>query len=311
MKILIRQLISIILLVGFGYGAGHAQVIVDTVAVSFPSYDQVEGIDWYYPRQAYDNARQNNSFQVRKIIYLSDGLRVTAFIAYPSQLKTKYPLIIFNRGGSVRNDIAYVHLPLFEKFVSEGYVVIAPALRQSEGGEGQDEVGGADLNDLMAIETLYKQFDFIDNHNVFMAGESRGGIMTMMAMREGFHVNAAATVGAITDFARYLNENHWIDPTKIWPDYAARKEQINRSRSALNWAEQINAPLLLLNGGKDPQVKPYHAINLALKLTELDKPYQLKIVEEGNHILSGGAMEERDLEMLMWFKKHMKHAPKP
>jgi dipeptidyl aminopeptidase/acylaminoacyl peptidase len=61
-----------------------------------------------------------------------------------------------------------------------------------------------------------------------------------------------------------------------------------------------------MNGADDPQVKPYHALKLALRLSELKKTYQLKIVDGGNHILSGAATDDTDQEIIEWFKKYIR-----
>lgn len=74
-------------------------------------------------------------------------------------------MIIFNRGSFVRNDIAYVHAPLFQKLVLEGFMVIAPALRQSEGGEGKDELGGNDIHDIMNIKPLLEKLSNVGQNN--------------------------------------------------------------------------------------------------------------------------------------------------
>ena len=90
----------------------------------------------------------------------------------------KYPVVIFNRGSYIRNDICFVHAPLFKMMVKNGFIVIAPALRGSEGGEGKDELGGSELADIMNIQEVLKEIEIADLENVFMLGESRGGMMT-------------------------------------------------------------------------------------------------------------------------------------
>ena len=281
-------------------------LIIETTKVTLSPYESVEGIDWYYAKEKYQQTTDDKSWSIEKVWYYSDGLKVAAFVATPSKLEGKYPLVIFNRGSAVRNDIAYVHAPLFRELVKHGFVVLAPALRQSEGSEGKDEIGGADLHDLINIEKVYKQMTFVDQQNVFMLGESRGGIMTYLAIKEGMKLNAAATVGAITDFESYLKDNPWIKPESIWPEFPQQRKEICDSRSALMWPERITVPLLIMNGGDDPQVRPYYAIHLANRLSDLKKPYQLKIFQGGNHILSGAATNERDREVIEWFKKFVK-----
>ena len=84
------------------------------------------------------------------------------------------------------------------------FVVVAPLYRGSLGAEGKDELGGGDLLDLMNVTKLLAHLPYADTRNVFLYGESRGGVMTFMAIRDGFPANAAATFGAFTDMDAYV-----------------------------------------------------------------------------------------------------------
>ena len=70
--------------------------------------------------------------------------------------------------------------------------------RGSEGAPGRDEMGGADLADLMNIRAVIASLPYADATNTFLYGESRGGMMVLQALRDGFEARAAATVGAFT-----------------------------------------------------------------------------------------------------------------
>jgi dipeptidyl aminopeptidase/acylaminoacyl peptidase len=283
---------------------GH---IISTSKVQFPSYESVKGIDFYYSKPVYEKAILNPKLKIEKIYYISEGLKVAAYLARPQEINNqKLPIIIFNRGSVIRNDIAYVHAPLFEKFVDSVFLVLAPALRQSEGSEGQDEVGGKDVNDIMNTVPLLSSLPYADTSRIYMYGESRGGMMTLQAIRENFPLKAAAIVGAFTDLALFIKDTPGMESVskQIWSDYQENKEKILKRRSAIHWAEKINTPLLIMNGNKDPQVKPQHSFYLAEKLQTLGKKYQLIIYEGGNHILSGMLTEERDRQIISWFKRH-------
>jgi dipeptidyl aminopeptidase/acylaminoacyl peptidase len=93
---------------------------------------------------------------------------------------------------------------------------------------------------------------------------------------------------------------------QIWPDYKENKVNIFKRRSAVEWVDKLNTPLLIMDGGSDPQVKPEHGMYLAEKMQALGKKYQLVILEGGNHILSGRSMDERDRQIIAWFKKYLK-----
>ena len=151
--------------------------IISRQAVIYPAYDQSPSVEMYYDKATYETSIKDEEVMIEKILYYSDGLKAVAYLSNPaSPHETKYPVIIFNRGSAIRNDISDVYTPLFKKFVHQGFIVIAPALKGSEGGEGKDQVGGDDINDIMNILHLLDNLVNVDASNLFMLGESRGAL---------------------------------------------------------------------------------------------------------------------------------------
>lgn len=301
---------SVLFLLLFLYNA-EGQVaggILSRSKVKFPPFSRSSTINEYYDSSSYVSAINDKSIQIEKVFYQSDGLKVVAYLGTPVKLERgKYPIIIFNRGSGVRNDIGYVYTPLFRKLIKEGFIVIAPALRGSEGGEGSDQLGGNDLDDIMNIIPVLSSLGYADTSKMFMLGESRGGIMTFLAIKRRFPLKAAATIGGLSDMEMYLKDNPWSEGAlkQLYPDYDKNRQQILQSRSVLNWAEAINTPVLIMNGQADTQVRPYQALNLAQKLSASGKAFQLVIIEGGNHRLSGKSASERDRQIIDWFKKYL------
>ncbi len=58
--------------------------------------------------------------------------------------------------------------------VNKGFIVIAPALRESEGGEGKDEVGGNDVHDIMNILPLLNNLGSMQIHQIFLCWANPG-----------------------------------------------------------------------------------------------------------------------------------------
>jgi dipeptidyl aminopeptidase/acylaminoacyl peptidase len=142
--------------------------IVAVKKYTLPPFEQVNGIAKQWSKQDYDRAVGDQSFEFQKLTYLSDGLKVIAYLHKPKQTDgKKLPAIIFNRGSYVRGDIAAELAPFFHRLALQGFVIIAPLYRGSDGGEGRDEMGGADLHDLMNTLPLAKSLDFIDANNLF------------------------------------------------------------------------------------------------------------------------------------------------
>jgi dipeptidyl aminopeptidase/acylaminoacyl peptidase len=290
--------------------------IVRREAYAFPPYEkavEATNVEDYATKEAYEQAAGDRRFELQKLTYVSDGLKVVAYLYKPVRTDgAPLPAVVFNRGGVVRGDIAPELIPCFRRLAAEGFVVLAPMYRQSDGGEGRDEVGGADVNDLMNVVPLARSLGFVDLKNLFMYGESRGGMMTFQAVRRDFPVNAAAVFGAFTDMDALIKHRPEVYRPQvlrqIWPDFDARAVEIAKSRSALHWPETLDVPLLIMHGGADWSVNPSQSLAIAQKLQDLGKTYELIIYAEDGHILSRN-QEDRDRRAVGWFKRHMKARP--
>ena len=283
--------------------------ILEREKYQFAPFERVKGLEQLFSKDEYDSAVNDSAFEMERLKYSSDNLQVVAYLYKPRNAGgKKYPTIIFNRGGYIRGNMGYELAPFFHRLALEGFVVIAPLYRQSDGTDGKDEVGGADMDDLMNILPLAKSLEFVDAKNLFMYGESRGGMMTFQALRNGFPVNAAATFGGFTDFEALINEQPDLyNPLikAIWADFDTKKDEIVKTRSVMAWADKINVPLLLMHGSADKSVNPIQTLNLAQLLQKSKKEYELIIFNGDNHTLTKN-QKERDAKAITWFKKHLK-----
>lgn len=287
--------------------------IVERNSYQFPSYEhavQTTDVERYADKDTYEAAVNDSRFEFQKLKYLSDGLKVVAYLYKPKQTSgRKFPSIIFNRPSAVRGDIAPELISFFHHLASEGFVVLAPMLRQSDGGEGHDEIGGADVDDLMNVIPLARSLAFVDMDNLFMYGASRGGMMTYQAINRGFPIKAAAVFGAFTDLQELIDSHAQQYPvamlSQLWPNYETRKAEVAKTRSAIFWPERLNVPLLIMHGGGDKSVNTDQSLLLAQQLQKLGRVYELIIYAEDNHDLSRN-QEDRDRRVISWFKRYTK-----
>jgi dipeptidyl aminopeptidase/acylaminoacyl peptidase len=283
--------------------------IIERTKYNFAVFEKIDGPEKSYSKQEYDNAVGDSRFEMERLKYQSDGLQVVAYIYRPRETgDKKYPVIIFNRGSYVRGDIGSLLVPSFRRLAQEGFVVLAPLYRASDGAAGKDEVGGGDLNDLLNVVPLLRSIKYADSENLFLYGESRGGMMTFQAIRDGFPARAAATFGAFTDFNGLVTAHAQLyEPLikAIWSDFEARKDEIAKRRSAIAWPDKINVPLFLMHGGKDGSVDPQQTLDFAKALQKLNKPYELHIYGGDNHVLATN-QKDRDARVAAWFKKFLK-----
>lgn len=146
---------------------------------------------------------------VESITYISDGLKINGYIAYPKNQEKKYPCIIWCRGG-IGNAGAIDEFNargIFGQIASWGYVVFASQYRGNAGSEGTDEFGGDDINDVLDLIPLADEIECADNTIWGIEGWSRGGMMTYLTLIRTDIFKAAITIGGIANF-RNLSENN-------------------------------------------------------------------------------------------------------
>jgi len=247
--------------------------------------------------------------EVYKMRYLSDGLEVVGFLVKPKANNVKYPAMIFNRGGN--REFGKIEVPTL-KYLSylsaNGYVVVASQYRGNDGGQGREEFGGSDRNDVINLIPLLDSLpSFVDSSKIVMLGYSRGGMMTYIAVTETDRIKAAAVVGGITDLIQgYYEREQGMKQVliELVGGTPEQKEAEYKERSAYFWPEKINTPVLILHGEADWRVGVTQAQKLADKLKELGKTYELVTYPGGSHGLSEYSAD-RDHRILKWFAQHL------
>ena len=275
----------------------------------FGSYDQQSNFTRkFYSRQDYESAKSNPKVDCSRIEYQSDGLRVVGFLVHPRDTAKRYPVIIFNRGGFLDlGKLDTFNLVDFGQLAEHGFVVLASQYRGNDGGEGREQLGGADLNDVSNLVATAKSLPYADTRNVFMYGVSRGGMMTFLEMKRHVPINAAAVVGAVYDLAAFHDRAPGIveKAAELVPDYPTRGDAVFRERSVMNWPEAVNVPLLMIHGAADEEVPATEALAFATKLSMLNKPYEL-IVYQGDIHEAARNRHDRDVRVAAWFQRYMR-----
>jgi dipeptidyl aminopeptidase/acylaminoacyl peptidase len=296
-----------------GARSATAQVLDERACEPAPDYGKVAA-GWTKDQSGYGgwltSARYEDiatKWECRRIVYRSDGLRVTGFIYRPREGAVRRPAIIVNRGGT--GDFGMMHPWLqsyYLAYLDAGYVLVMPQYRGTDGGEGADEYGGADLADVTSLVPIARSLPYVDSENVFMLGFSRGGLMTYLALSLGLPIRAAATVSGLTNLARqirYRPEMREEVFRKLIPDFATREAEHYRLRSAVEWPERIDTPLLLVHGNADDRVKAEDALELATKLQALGRRFELLVFDGDGHGVPAHKLET-DRRVIAWFEKH-------
>jgi dipeptidyl aminopeptidase/acylaminoacyl peptidase len=303
---IMRTTLAILALTGCAHAPRPAPRLANLSAVSLPAYEDERGIGWASSREDYAAALADTRYVMQQFTYQSDGLTVGAYLYAPPQCASGHqPVILFNRGSYTRpTGFAGEMLVMAHRFAVAGFIVVAPHYRGSAGWPGRDELGGAELHDLMALPGEIAKIPCADARQLYLAGESRGGAMVYMALRDGFPARAAAVWGAFTDLEALVDSGPLAEAANaIWPQYQDHREELYRTRSALRFAEHIRIPVLIMHGGADADIPVSQSERMAAELARLGSPHRLIIYDGQQHVI-GGRGAERDAASIAWFREH-------
>ncbi|MDG1287612.1 MAG: prolyl oligopeptidase family serine peptidase [Rickettsiales bacterium] len=254
---------------------------------------------------------RDESIVGERVTYDSDGYKVTGFYFRPKEVPIEgRPLVLFNRGG--RNSYGMLNVltinNLLAPLIAKDYLILASQYRGVDGSEGEDEFGGAEVSDITHLIDLAPQIEEWDGKNIFLFGWSRGGMMTLLSLKQGAQVNAVALGAPLIDLTLSTEAGQkreaWLQ--RVLPNYAEEGYAALEARSAPYWLDKLsNTPILLMHGDADKDVSVLHSRQLAQKLREREQPHKLVEYEGGNHYLNrqrGEVMQEVDA----WFQRYLK-----
>ena len=125
------------------------------------------------------------------------------------------------------------------------------------------------------------------------------------AIRDGFPVRAAATFGGFTDLEALASTQQGTAMAEsIWPNFDEQRAQIIARRSAIQWPEKLNIPLLLMHGSNDRSVSPAQTLLLAIELGKAQEEFGVIVFPGGNHTLVQERVE-RDRHAVEFFRRYI------
>lgn len=246
-----------------------------------------------------------------RITYSSDGMKVIAYSIEPRK-PGRYPCIISNRGGN--RDFGQwnpTSIALFlGRLASWDYIVIASQYRGNDGGEGVEEFGGKDINDVLNLIPVLGQIPNADTSRIGIEGTSRGGMMTYLAVKHTCKFKAAVVTAGMANAFNNISSRPEMEKyvfSELIPDYRTNKETGLKARSAVFWADDLckKTPLLIMHGSADWRVLPSESLELVNKLYQYKHPTRFILYEGADHGISE-FRDERFAEMRKHFDRYLR-----
>ncbi|WP_157982687.1 alpha/beta hydrolase family protein [Idiomarina ramblicola] len=272
------------------------------------SEQRLKNMKELFKKEDFENYREN--IKCKNIVYKVNDAVVTGYYVAPKG-QSNLPVIINNRGGNGRYGawvFGNVYLQLFDLAKNENVAIFASNYRGIYPKlPGKDEFGGADVNDVVALPLLFKHFPNVNPEKVGVYGASRGGMQSLLAVKNGLDVDAIVLFAGQYDLLegqKHRPEMERVHKARI-PNYEKNREEELRKRSAMFWMDEIDndIPILLIHGDDDKRVSVDSSIGLDKILEEKGFTHKLSIYEGGGHRYGENAEAIRS-EMMSWFKTH-------
>jgi dipeptidyl aminopeptidase/acylaminoacyl peptidase len=257
---------------GFAVGAsffdGDRKLLVtfssDVTRASLVSYDlATDTYETLLPAE-YGTIDRSLFVEAKHVYYKTfDGKEVPALLYAPRDIASgeRLPAIVHVHGGPTGQ--WFRGFDPFAQFLADrGLVVIEPNIRGST-GYGVDyrdaaikDWGGADLEDVAAAADYLKTLPYVDPDRLVVFGGSYGGFMAFIAATKKPDIWRAAVAWiGISDLHRLYERSmehfkYYFREQMGDPD---RDRALWRDRSAIEFADQLRAKLLMVHGANDPR----------------------------------------------------------
>lgn len=243
----------------------------------------------------------------------SDDLQVPAWVYRPEQ-PGRRPVVLSIHGGPETQERPR-YQPLYQYLCSRGIGVLAPNIRGSTGYGNRyrrmiyRDWGGGDLVDLQhAVEWLARQ-DWVDPDRIGVFGGSYGGFATLSCVTRLPEHWAAAV--AICSAANLVTWARAVPPT--WRRFMARwvgdpdaDAEFLRERSPITYADQITAPLLLIQGALDPRAPKAETDELVKQVQAREQEVEYLVFDDEGHGFTRRANRLRAERLTAdWFTRHL------
>ncbi len=254
-------------------------------------------------------------------------LREPELIRYESFDRRQIPAWLYRPEGDGPSPFALLihggpesqERPVYRAYVqyllSRGIGVLATNIRGSTGyGKTYQTLihhdwGGGDLEDWRHAADWLRAQPFVDSDRLGVFGGSYGGFATLTCVtRLPEYWRAAVDIfgpSNLVTFARAVPPG-WRRFMAEWVGDPDTEEEFLLERSPITYVDQVRAPLLVIQGAKDPRVAKPESDQMVERLRDLDREVEYVLFEDEGHGFTRYANEVRAWRLTCeWLERHL------
>jgi len=195
-----------------------------------------------------------------------------------------------------------------------GYAVLQPNFRGSS-GYGYDFLmqsvqgfGQAMQDDLQDGALWLLEQGIADKDKICIGGASYGGYAALLAVvKPPETFKCSWSFAGVGDLEHLVGQARYFTNKEIVRKQFGTDEDVLEKSSPVNYAKQINRPVLLVHGSDDNVVPVYHSREMEDELADENKDVTYIELEDGDHYLSYQPYRIKTLQAFLdFFDKHLK-----
>ena len=242
-----------------------------------------------------------------------DGRKIPAWL-YRPDTEGRVPVVLSIHGGPEAQERP-VYQPLYQYLLSRGIAVLATNIRGSTGyGKSyqrlvQRDWGGGDMQDWEHAVKWLREQDWVEPEKIGVYGGSYGGfaVLTCVTRLPQYWATAVDIFGPsnLVTFAKA------VPPT--WKRFIARfvgdpetEADFLMERSPITYVENVQTPLLVIQGATDPRVVKGESDQLVEKLESLGREVEYVVFDDEGHGFTKRSNELKAYSLAAgWLEKHL------
>ncbi len=223
----------------------------------------------------------------------ADGHSIPAYLTVPQGHAANGPAVVLPHGGPSARD-AYGFDWLAQFLAARGYAVIQPNYRGSAGygdqflGENAFKDWHTAINDIGASADYLVKQGIANSGRLAIVGWSYGGYAALQsAVVTPAKYKAVVAIAPVTDLSRLGRDEEGFTNANLVSDFIGKGQNL-RDGSPLQHADQIKAPVLLVHGDLDRNVRVWHSQRMEKALRSAGDSVELLEFKDLNHQLEDG-----------------------
>lgn len=240
----------------------------------------------------------------------ADGLELPVIYTLPADYQPgrRYPVVVEVYGGPGARAVtaSFPRSFLNDQYLTQQGIIVVSADHRGAGHHGKAgmnamhrRLGYWEINDYSAVVDYFVNSGLADPERIGITGGSYGGYITALALvKAGDRFKYGIAQYSVCDWQLYdsVYTERFMDTPQQNPDGY-------REASVLTYVDQYREGLLLTHGTVDDNVHMQNTMQLADRLQDAHKPFQMMIYPRSRHGIRGPKREfDRRLSMDFWMR---------